>query len=386
VKGRKTAKRWEKTRLQNLVRNAQSGRYYARVFEGGKEVWKSLKTSHFGVAEAKLAVFLAEHREHRGKAEALLAGKMTFGDVLAAHTQHIDDDVQAGRTKKTTAHYWEQVFKALLKSWPELAGRDVRRVTESECKSWAKRFIKTSSPTRFNNTAAGLRHVFEVAIEAGVIHSNPATKLERVPVRAKQLTLPSASEFIELVRVIRLAGAWCSKDCGDFVEGLAVTGARLRDAGEIEWRDVDFEKGEIVIRGDPQTATKKWEIYRVPMIRQARSLFSRMRAERQDEPLSSKVFRVREAQKAIDGACKKLKLARITHHDLRHFFAKVCIESGVDIPTVSRWLNHKDGGALAMKTYGHLGREHSLAQAQKVTFDPVPAMESKNIPTDATAS
>jgi integrase len=98
------------------------------------------------------------------------------------------------------------------------------------------------------------------------------------------------------------------------------------------------------------------------------------------------VFRVREAQKAIDGACKKLKLARITHHDLRHFFAKVCIESGVDIPTVSRWLNHKDGGALAMKTYGHLGREHSLAQAQKVTFDPVPAMESKNIPTDATAS
>ena len=45
-----------------------------------------------------------------------------------------------------------------------------------------------------------------------------------------------------------------------------------------------------------------------------------------------------------------------------------CIESGVDIPTVSRWLGHKDGGALAMKTYGHLRREHSIAQAQRVTF------------------
>jgi integrase len=64
--------------------------------------------------------------------------------------------------------------------------------------------------------------------------------------------------------------------------------------------------------------------------------------------------------------------ARITHHDLRHLFATRCIESGVDIPTVSRWLGHKDGGALAMKTYGHLRREHNIAQAQRVTFAPVP--------------
>ena len=28
-----------------------------------------------------------------------------------------------------------------------------------------------------------------------------------------------------------------------------------------------------------------------------------------------------------------------------------CIESGVDIPTVSRWLGHRDGGALAMRVY-----------------------------------
>jgi len=40
----------------------------------------------------------------------------------------------------------------------------------------------------------------------------------------------------------------------------------------------------------------------------------------------------------------------------------------VDIPTVSRWLGHKDGGALAMSTYGHLRREHSKAMAEKVKF------------------
>ena len=54
---------------------------------------------------------------------------------------------------------------------------------------------------------------------------------------------------------------------------------------------------------------------------------------------------------------------------LRHLFATRCIESGVDIPTVSRWLGHKDGGALAMKVYGHLRDQHSVDMAQKVTFE-----------------
>jgi integrase len=72
-------------------------------------------------------------------------------------------------------------------------------------------------------------------------------------------------------------------------------------------------------------------------------------------------------------AAEKVGMARITHHDLRHFFATVCIENSVDIPTVSGWLGHKDGGYLAMKTYGHLRDEHGVAQAQKVSFEPTVA-------------
>jgi integrase len=67
-------------------------------------------------------------------------------------------------------------------------------------------------------------------------------------------------------------------------------------------------------------------------------------------------------------ACKEVGMTRITHHDLRHLFATRCIETGVDIPTVSKWLGHKDGGALAMRVYGHLRQDHSLAMAKKVHF------------------
>lgn len=51
-----------------------------------------------------------------------------------------------------------------------------------------------------------------------------------------------------------------------------------------------------------------------------------------------------------------------------HFFATSCIEAGIDIPTVVKGLGHRDGGALAMKVYGHLRDEHSKEASRKLTF------------------
>jgi len=70
-----------KTRVQNLVRH-KSGRYYARLYEGGKERWISLKTDHFGVAQAKLAEHIQGHKERRAAKSAAGSGKMTFGQAL----------------------------------------------------------------------------------------------------------------------------------------------------------------------------------------------------------------------------------------------------------------------------------------------------------------
>ena len=121
------------------------------------------------------------------------------------------------------------------------------------------------------------------------------------------------------------------------------------------------------------------------MITEARALFERMRAERLHESKDTNVFLVGECQNAIDRAARLVGMARITHHDLRHFFATIAIESGVDIPTVSRWLGHKDGGALAMKTYGHLRDEHSVSAAKKVSFAPITTKQPEVILFPATA-
>src|SRR6516164_3103727 len=134
-------KTWEKTRLQNLVRH-KSGRYYARAFAGGKEVWKSLKTSHFSIAQAKLAEFMKEHRERVSNGNGEVSAKMTFGEAAAIHLRNLDDNP---RIKPSTRDYWRRRLLALVKSWRGLNETEARKITQIACKEWASSYVKNAS-------------------------------------------------------------------------------------------------------------------------------------------------------------------------------------------------------------------------------------------------
>jgi integrase len=187
-------------------------------------------------------------------------------------------------------------------------------------------------------------------------------------VRQKQLELPSREQFLKFVEEIRTAGAGQSKDCANLVRFLAFSGLRVGEARHVTWRDIDFVRARLHVRGDAEYATKNSETRYVPLIPELEQMLKELRAERPEEGPTAPVMRVFECQNSMTHAAAKIGMKRITHHDLRHLFATICIESGVDIRTVSRWLGHKDGGALCMKTYGHLRQDHSFAQAQRVSF------------------
>jgi integrase len=361
-----TDSRWQKTPVANLVRHVQSRTYYARIRVRGKLIWKSLKTDRISVAKLRLGDFHKEERQRAAAQTAVARGKMTFADALQTYRERLNGDQSLKERSKT---YREERIKALLKSWPDLNQMDVAQISKADGLAWAARFGKTASPSAFNNTIGTFKLVLDIAVEAGARYDNPAIHIKRKKIRLKQLQLPSQKQFVELINKIRNGdGGWAER-CADLVEFLAYSGCRKGEAARVNGRDCDFEKGEISVLGDPATGTKNWEIRRVPMIPDMRRLLQRLQKERgETEFLNKPVMLVHECQGAIDTACKKMGIVRITHHDLRHLFATRCIESGVDIPTVSRWLGHKDGGALAMKVYGHLRDSHSTAMAQKVRF------------------
>ena len=77
-----TESRWQKTPVANLVRNVQSGNYYARIRVRGKLIWKSLKSDRISVAKLRLSDFHKEERQRVSAQAAVSRGKMTFGDAL----------------------------------------------------------------------------------------------------------------------------------------------------------------------------------------------------------------------------------------------------------------------------------------------------------------
>ena len=340
-----------------MIRYKPSGIYFARVRIRGKLFRQSLHASVMSVAKLRLRDFIADKQEDMG--DAVMTGKMTVGNCVTIFRERLDGQQNIKEGAKV---YRRKCIEALLKSWPELESMPVGKVGKDDCLAWAKRFADYS-PSVFNNTIGTLRMILDVAVEKGARAQNPARFLTKKRIVQRELTLPTPHQFEKFVTAIEDAGAWCSRDCADLVRFMAFGGFRKTEAANITWEDIDFASGQIRVR-----VTKNGKPRSVPCIRDMMALLGGIRAERPDAKPSDPVMLVRECQKAMDAAAKKVGMKRITHHDLRHLFATRCIESGVDIPTVSRWLGHQDGGALAMKTYGHLRDHHSISMASKVTF------------------
>jgi integrase len=364
-KAAKPGKVWQPTQYSNLIRYIPSGTFFARLRVDGNLIRKSLKTDVLSIAKLRLADLDKNERGFVETRKAASKGRMNFGDCLAIFKTQTES---SNLLKPSAKRYRAEVVNSILESWPGLEAMDLRRISANDCNTWAAKFSNKYSATRFNGAVGVLRAIFNVGMANDTIFRNPALGIKRAKVRAKSLVLPEPDKFWQFVSELENGGGRDSQNCADLVRFLAFGGFRISEAAKITWADCDFEKKEMVVRGDPETGTKNWSIRRVPMIPEMLELLQRLRVERSSESPSNSVMRVRECQKAMNRAAKVVGMERITHHDLRHLFATLCIESGVDIPTVSRWLGHKDGGALAMRVYGHLRDQHSVAMAQRVSF------------------
>jgi integrase len=348
-------------KVPNLVQYVGTGTYFGRVKIDGKVFRESLDTDVFTTAKLILGDFIKKKRK---RAAHPVTG--TFAAARAAY----ETELAADHTLKETGKlYRRKCIQALIRSWSELDATHPAKITVADCRAWAAKFAVAYSPSVFNNTLGTLRMVLE---RAGIGHDeNPALKIKRLGVKPKELHLPEAGQFEGILQTVETSGAGRARHCADFIRFLAFSGCRLNEARLVRWQDVNLEKMEIRVHNSKSAkTTNKPEFRFVPIIPPMRQLIEKLKPASMSP--ESPVCAVGECEKSLTRACKLLGIPRITHHDLRHLFATRCIESGVDIPTVSRWLGHSDGGALAMKTYGHLRREHSAAMAQRVTFDSQP--------------
>ncbi len=125
------AKTWKSTRVQHLVRH-KSGRYYARLFLHGGEIWKSIKTSDFSVGQTRFSEELKELRKGKSAAAGPANPKMTFGDAAVLAHQRLEREMTP---KRRTRRYHEEILAAVYKSWPDLPGTPLRRSNRAQARS-----------------------------------------------------------------------------------------------------------------------------------------------------------------------------------------------------------------------------------------------------------
>jgi integrase len=352
-------------KMPNLLQYVNNGNYYGRIKVGGKLIRESLQTSVWTTARLRLVDFLKQHQETRGVVQS-----PKFKEALELFERDLQADMNM---KPRSREYRLGCILKLQRTWPELWELRLNEITAQACKDWAAKIHKEIASQYFNNMIGTLRLVIARGIKdhkekTGITLENPAMEIQRVHVKPKDLKLPEPAHFKALVENLRRkSGGWGPR-VADLIEFLAYSGLRINsEALWVTWDDIDWKQKEIIVRGDPVTATKNGEIRRVPIIKDLENLLNRLK-EQLGTIKTERILQVSRGYESLDRACKEIGIPRLTHHDFRHLFATRCIESGVDIPTVSRWLGHKDGGALAMKTYGHLRNEHSQAMAQKVKF------------------
>ena len=103
---------------------------------------------------------------------------------------------------------------------------------------------------------------------------------------------------------MKASGSGFSKPATDLVQFLAYGGMRIGEAKNVTWGDCDFQRGEIIVRGDPETGTKNREVRAVPMIPDMRKLLERIKRDRPSEGLDAPVMRVWKCQRSIDRASR----------------------------------------------------------------------------------
>ena len=344
---------------ENLYRHTPSGNYYALLKRGGKQFRRSLKTSDRALANRRLA----DLRQKVGNLTLSDEKNCSFGDVAEAWLAGTCHALKPASIQRR-----QVCIKGLT---PYFKGVALRSVTRQHCDQWLSKRGDKLSPSSFAQELDTLRIVLDYAVKRGLLLSNPALDIKRRKLVHAKITVPSREEFQRLVSSLRdenrtFGTQGKGEDAADLVELLAYSGCRLAEATSMCWADINFDRHRVKVTGG-EGGTKNSEERTIPMTEALRQLLERLHAKNQPKP-SDTVVKTKSAKRALQRACRKLELPQFTHHDFRHLFATTCIESSVDIPTVSRWLGHKDGGALAMKTYGHLRDEHSYSMIKRVTF------------------
>lgn len=267
----------------------------------------------------------------------------------------------------------------IVSRWGE---RDIATITRREIIELMDDLADKGFTVAPRRVLATVRVMFRWAVERDIISASPVVNIQPPGKEVERDRVLSDDELLRVWNAAETLGPIG----GGFIRLLALLGQRRDEVATMQWRDIDFERPVYEDRGGQQVKVGTEAVWTLPR--------ARTKGDRQHEvplpPLAVEiltslprferggyVFTTTRGEKPISGYSKlKAKLDKASGietdwrlHDLRRTAGTGMASLGIAPGTISRVLNHKEGGVTKIyNRYGYLPeKRHALATwARKV--------------------
>jgi|GEM_PF-5600339 len=342
VKKPASAGKWhDVTTTANLSKYIPTGGYYFRGTVNGVGYSRRLKTDNLTLAKRKV-VEMADQLRNAGKG----GGKITLIQLLEEYKLS-----RGGKNIGTIDGVITQFSKI-----PALGKKQISQIKSIEI---AQVFSDLKlAPAYKKQHVNTLNASFEMAVGMGYIINNPMKVLDlKEKIVRKKPQAPTFEQFEKIRETIRgNKHSDTAEAAFELFSFCGMFGCYEADANNLDWSDINFEKGRISMKKERQQ-----HFYSVPIFDYALAFLTDL-WERRGKPIRGKVFLIRTCKRSLDTACKKLGFPHFTIIRFRSMFICKALYSGVSAKKCSQWVGHQDGGVLIMRTYSEVISDMDDAQ------------------------
>ena len=365
-----------------MVRKRDDGRWEGRIVVGHKANGDPIFRHVYAKTQKALTEKLHQSIECYQDVELTEDSRMTLGEWLDRWLAEYKDGTIRPGTLEGYRNYIENYIK------PQLGGKQVSLITTQDVQRMYRRLknggrvredvdgSKRLSDSTVRHIHTMLHGAMKAAVQAHIIPKNPTENATVPKSNYKPMQVLNEQELDTFLQAVQKDDIW-----RDFFYTELMTGLRRGEICALMWRDFDAKAGTLGISrtlhskgqgvyalGDTKTSQGNRTII-LP-----ESVAALLRARKKNsisqwifpQPASPELpVNPGTAYRRLKTLLEEAGLPSIRFHDLRHTFATLALQNGMDVKTLSAMLGHVSA-ATTLDIYTHSTSEMQHAAARKI--------------------
>ena len=354
---------------EGTVRLRQDGRWEGRCVIGYDDNGYTKTKNVLAKTKRECVEKLRQLREDCGSVKSdKIRPDMCFGDWI---TYWYENHCKPKIRLTTQANYEDRIRLHII---PEIGQIPLNKLTQNDLQQFYARLKKNGRKSLTERYGEGLsdrmvrmchatcRTALEKAVQDGLIRTNPAIGCKLPPKKAREMQVLDRDELQRFLIQAQAEGYYEL-----FLLDLA-TGLRRGELMALQWDDLDFETGVLNVNkqvyavngelqfSEPKTKNSIRKIVLPPSVVEVLKEYEKTVNSRwmfpspvkEDRPITPGVVRKRLQLILEHAGCNHVRF-----HDLRHTFATLALQNGMDVKTLSAMLGHVSA-ATTLDIYTHI--------------------------------